>query len=310
MDKISLNKKFNNYILMAKDFYLKGNLDMSLQSFKRALNFSCSKEESLSTLYEIAGIYLQLEDYSNASDNFKQILRVDKNQEGAYYGLAISNDARGKDPKTSIALYKKAIDLDADYQEAWYYLALSYDKICKKGDAIACLKKAISLNTKDHIALNDLASIYEEMGDYKTAEKYCGMSLKLKNDYGRALYNMGVILKKQGLLDEAEKYYLRAEKHFDESLVYLNLSALYIEEDNFLKSIQALDRGIKRYPHDEKLWYNRACSKCRLGLKGAEEDLLMAFDLNPEALIWAEDDKDLVDIVGVTYDYYKNRRRN
>lgn len=294
-----MDLKFKNYLILAEDFLIDGDYDKAEDLLLKSLNFTSEKDidERISVYFELADIYLKQEAYEEAKIYFEKILAL-KEMPGAYYGLAITNDFEGGDTNYSIENYKRAIDLDHTYDRAHYYLAHSYDKLGESKLAIEEFKKVIDLDEFDFVAYNDLGSIYEVLNENELAENYVKKSLYIKEDYGRALYNMGVLCKKKGDNKQALKYYYDAIGKFENPFLFLNMSAIYIEEKDYEAAIDILNRGLIDFPKSVNLHYNKACSFHLLGRDDlAKEEIIKAIDINPDAYDWALSDDDLSEIV-------------
>ena len=294
-----MDLKFKNYLILAEDFLIDGDYDKAEDLLIKSLNFTSKKDtdERISVYFELADIYLKKEAYGDAKNYFEKILAL-KEMPGAYYGLAITNDFEGGDTNYSIENYKRAIDLDHTYDRAHYYLAHAYDKLGESKLAIEEFKKVIDLDEFDFVAYNDLGSIYEVLNENELAENYVKKSLYIKEDYGRALYNMGVLCKKKGDNKQALKYYYDAIGKFEDPFLFLNMSAIYIEEKDYEAAIDILNRGLIDFPKSVNLHYNKACSFHLLGRDDlAKEEIIKAIEINPDAYDWALRDDDLREIV-------------
>lgn len=294
-----MDLKFKNYLILAEDFLIDGDYDKAEDLLLKSLNFTSEKDldERISVYFELADIYLKKEAYEEAKNYFEKILAL-KEMPGAYYGLAITNDFEGGDTNYSIENYKRAIDLDHTYDRAHYYLAHAYDKLGESKLAIEEFKKVIDLDEFDFVAYNDLGSIYEGLNENELAENYVKKSLYIKEDYGRALYNMGVLCKKKGDNKQALKYYYDAIGKFEDPFLFLNMSAIYIEEKDYEAAIDILNRGLIDFPKSVNLHYNKACSFHLLGRDDlAKEEIIKAIEINPDAYDWALRDDDLSEIV-------------
>ena len=96
----------------------------------------------------------------------------------------------------------------------------------------------------DFISYNDIGSIYEEKNNYEMAEKYFKKSLEINPKYFRALFNMGVVKRDTGDLDKALEYYMEATKYNQNPYIYLNMSAIFIERQDYKGAIDILNKGI------------------------------------------------------------------
>ncbi|EFK38252.1 MULTISPECIES: lipopolysaccharide assembly protein LapB [Peptoniphilus] len=294
------SNKYYNYIIIANEFLYKEEYSKAKNAFIKALSNSKSDKEKIDAMYEIADINLLLKNYQDAFNNFKEILDLKNDEAGACYGLAISNDFLKGDYNFSIEYYKKAIEIDKNYDRAYFYLGLIYDKLDRKDEAIECLKKCIEIDSYDYNSYNIIGAIYESKKEYEKALKYVRKSLNIKPGFGEGLFNMGVIYKALGNNDEALNYYKKAVGEFQSPYLFLNMSALYIEREDYKKAVSILLVGLSDFPNSVNLHYNLACSYKNLGKKDlALEELKTAIKLNRDAYDWAKEDLDLKNLVEV-----------
>ncbi|EFI41303.1 tetratricopeptide repeat protein [Peptoniphilus sp. oral taxon 386 str. F0131] len=295
---LNFNEKYNNYIIIANDFVSKDDLKSALNAYNKALEFATTPDKKIDVLFEISDIYLIFEEYLSAKICFEKIIEIDSTRSGAYYGVALTNDFLNGSVEESIKYYKFAIEYDDNYDRAYYYLGHCYDKTGDKNAALRCFKKCIDIDSEDYISYNDIGCIYEEQKCYDMAKHYFECSLKINPNYFRALYNMGVVYKALGDNNVALEYYFKAKNEEKNPYIYLNISAIYIELKDFNRAIEILNEGIEYNPESVNLFYNRACSKARLGDKeGALLDLKRAVNINKEAYNWAVNDLDLTEVI-------------
>ncbi|SHH28087.1 Tfp pilus assembly protein PilF [Anaerosphaera aminiphila DSM 21120] len=292
------SKKYYNYIIIANDFLAVEEYTKAFDSFEKALKFASSGEQKIDVLFEMADIYLIFEKYSLAREIYLKILNIDSLRSGAYYGLALCNDFLKGDIKDTIKYYELAIKYDANYDRAYYYLALAYDRVGEKQKALELFSKCVELDDMDYISYNDMGAIYEELKEYEKAKFFFEKSLEINPNYFRALFNMGVIFGRMGNINKALSYYKEALEESKDSYIYLNMSAAYIEKRDYRSAVEILTEGIHYNAKSVNLYYNRACSKVNLGdRKSAIVDLKRAIDLNEDVVDWAKNDPDLCDII-------------
>lgn len=96
----------------------------------------------------------------------------------------------------------------------------------------------------------------------------------------------------------ALKYYYDAIGKFEDPFLFLNMSAIYIEEKDYDAAIKILNRGLIDFPKSVNLHYNKACSFHLLGRDDwAKEEIIKAIEINEDAYDWALKDDDLSEIV-------------
>lgn len=289
--------KYNNYMIMAENFLEEEKFQKALGALKKAYNYA-DDFDKINILFEMSDIYLIESDFKNAIDSYEKIIAMDEDQAGAYYGLATVNNMIKGDIDYSIKNFKMAIEKDKDYDRAYYYLGHSYLEIDEYDKALFLFEKCLELNEDDYVALNDISFIYGSKKDFEKFLLYAKKSLEIRPDYFRALYNLGVAYKGLGNNKEALKAYLEAKNYSKFENIYLNMSAIYIEEKNFNLALDILNEGIEFNKNSVNLHYNRACVYARLNdREKAIKDISYANEINENVFSWARNDNDLKDII-------------
>lgn len=70
-----------------------------------------------------------------------------------------------------------------------------------------------SLHPKYDLAMNNLANIYRDEGNFKAAETLLTKALEIRPDFSTAWMNLGIVYSSMGVLNESEYCYLEALKH-------------------------------------------------------------------------------------------------
>ncbi len=79
----------------------------------------------------------------------------------------------------AIQSYRKAVELDPNYFDAWHALGMAYLRAGQIQDAIAAGKRAVELNPNDMLAHTSLSMYYMKAGDKAAAEKEKGLATVL-----------------------------------------------------------------------------------------------------------------------------------
>lgn len=111
----------------------------------------------------------------------------------------------------------------------------------------------------------------------------------------KVLFNMAVILKKLGNLEEAEDYYIisiQQNPHFPYS--YFNLAILYKERGEYEKGLDVLNEAIHYNKNVAVLYYNRGCLYALMELKEkALRDLIRATEIDADLIEYMKEDEEL-----------------
>jgi len=152
-----------------------------------------SDSNSLKSLFEKAMSAFVREDYSTAMNLFEKTLEIYP-LAPAYNYLGLCHKATGTDLKDVIYFFKKAIEVDPNYVNAY----------------------------------DNLGRIYYELGYFEKAEEYCKKALEIDKDCLSAKLALGWIdLLGLSKPDEAVYYFEQAKKKVDIPYLYLGLGIAY-----------------------------------------------------------------------------------
>ena len=88
----------------------------------------------------------------------------------------------------AIESYRKAVEIDAGYFDAWHALGMAYLRAGKIQDAIEAGKRSVEINPNDMLAHTSLSMYYMKAGDKAMAEKEKGFATVLS--WGGKLDNL------------------------------------------------------------------------------------------------------------------------
>ena len=98
---------------------------------------------------------------------------------GQYFDQGLTHFAK-KESDQAIEAFRKAIELDSDYADAYMALAQAYDQKGMLDDAIATIKKAIGLNPKEPLYHTSLSVFYRKKGMIPEAEAEMAEAMALQ----------------------------------------------------------------------------------------------------------------------------------
>lgn len=117
------------------------------------------------------GLKYMDQDGKQAEIYFRKAIQLDPKFPNAYNNLGIVLSIANRTDE-AIASYKKAIELDSNYANAYNNLGWLYANSGKFPEAITTLEKAISLNPNLPRPYGNLGNIYLTMGDKVKAKSY------------------------------------------------------------------------------------------------------------------------------------------
>ncbi len=107
----------------------------------------------------------------------------------------------------------RVIEAVPDSEQAHFRLGVVYDKMQRKDDSIAAMKRVIAINDKHANALNYLGYTYADLGiNLEEAEGLVRRALELRPDDGYITDSLGWVFYKQGDYEEALTWLLKASE--------------------------------------------------------------------------------------------------
>ncbi len=155
-----------------------------------------------------------------------------------YYNLGVLNH-KLNNLDGAIDSYRKAIKIDAGYEDAFYGLGIAYQQ---KGDnlgAIDMYRKILQMNPKNVAVLNNAAILLEQVGMYDDAVDRYRQIIAVEPSYVRAYNNLGTILARRGDFETATGYFADAIER-DPTYIepHYNLGMIYEERGNIQKALE------------------------------------------------------------------------
>ncbi len=173
-DLAKSNPNEANYINLSLEYYNKGKYKECVDATKKALQFN---SQSYTAYNNMCSAYNMLGYWDEAIDAGNKALEIAPENQLAANNLKVSKDGKARQDK-SIAdaeVLAKASPGEKNYISLGniYYSAKKYVM------AIASFRKALSYNSKNAIAYNNICSAYNELGKWKEAAENCEKALKI-----------------------------------------------------------------------------------------------------------------------------------
>jgi len=231
--------KAKYYHLLADNYMDYYQSRMALMTMQKATGMF---PDSIRTLLKLTEFEIILKKYDAAMQTVKTILEKDKQNADAYILMGTVLEESG-DNKRALLAYKRSTEIDPFLIDGWIKTGGLADKMNEK-DAEKYFMAAMNVDTNSYTAIYALAMHYQNKNDLKNAIKwYKNMNLKypkvpqpyfnigilynemdsldksleflsiatsLDKIYSEAYYAKGVVLEKQGKLEEAQKQYSQA----------------------------------------------------------------------------------------------------
>lgn len=292
-----MNRKLNNYRVLAENLYLEGNLKKSVSLYKKALEKAKSVDEKVLMLFNLGVIYTELHDWNTAINYYKKILEMDPNYSHAYYQLGVLYEDLN-DLEAAKSYYQKAIGICKIDNLSLYNLANILDRQGDLDQAISLYYQILKTDPNHSYALNNLGAIYEQSEDFDLALDLLKKSIENHPNYYLSHFNMGVVYFAFGDKNKAIYHYnIAKDLNLNYEYVYLNLSALFLDDKKYNEALDVLTEGILYNSKAHDLYYNRACTYSIIGHgENALDDLEVALELHPGLIDYLILDDDFVEL--------------
>lgn len=149
---------------------------------------------------------------------------------------------------TSQTRIAKSQEKDPHYQ---YNMGLYYSNSGQLDLSIEHLKKSLSLEPQNPLALNALGFAYLKKGNLEESVKYFTECLKINPDLTEAQNYLGIAYQEQGILDKAEEFFIAAslDTHYSSrEHPFYNLARLYFTQDKMQDALFQVQQSLELKP--------------------------------------------------------------
>lgn len=130
--------------------------------------------------------------------------------------------------ESAIKSYKKAIDLNPSYAEAYYNMGIAFKNIDNYDSAINSYEKALEINPSYTAASFNLGNIYKSLDKLDSAIESYKHAINTNPKHFESHFNLGNLLFDKGDYPKAIESYLQAKKIRPESTeIFKNLSKVF-----------------------------------------------------------------------------------
>src|SRR3984885_3558227 len=156
----------------------------------------------------------------------------------------------------AMAAYKKALELDADNEDAMTGLATVYADLGDNKAAADMLRKVADKDPNPR-SLTSLASVYEQLKDYSLAAEMLRRALDQQPENSELKAALAEDLLFSNQLDDALKLYQEAVMEDPKDVkAELRISLIYRQKQDFAKAREAADKAKEMDPNDLEVQYN------------------------------------------------------
>ncbi|MDD5645279.1 MAG: tetratricopeptide repeat protein [bacterium] len=225
----------------------------SIEYFKRAvksLRAKYTKHRYYSdAYYNLGSAYMRLNNLESAASQYEEAVRINPKNFNALKGLGFVCYEKGNLNK-SAKYFRDALDINPKDVSSLLKLATIHRRLNQNDKALSYLNEALKCNPNSNKVYTSMGVTYDTLGDIDKAIECFKKSSELKEDALTYSY-LGISFMKKNNYQEAEKYFLKAEKinpALKEAL--FNLGLLYFNNSELDKAREQYRLALKEYPDD------------------------------------------------------------
>ncbi len=141
--------------------------DVALAYYNKIL---AQQPEHAVTMSRVAFLHHEVGDRARAIADFERVVSVNPKDANSWFNLGYLRQ-EAHDHAAAIVAFDHAVTLNQAHDRAWYGKALSLIALGRLADAIAPLKKNVTLQPMSPFGHMELARVYFKLGDLERCEK-------------------------------------------------------------------------------------------------------------------------------------------
>jgi len=208
--------------------------------------------------------YLRSGDYQGAEQQCRKALTLNAESADAYYYLGLAMCGR-KEYDEAIKCLSQAVRIAPDNCEMRTNLGTTFVAKGMLDEAAGHLHKALQIDPNDAIANLNLGVVMLRKGDKAGAIKYLSEAVQLKPDNHEAHYDLARVLDEQGNIDQAIEHYRQTvQLKPDHAMAQARLGISLCAKEAFKEGLPHLSRAVDLDPGNISVRYNLAVTLARL----------------------------------------------
>lgn len=255
-----------------------------------------NNKETSNALSKLAASYYENGQIEKAIETYQKAVRINPEDFDSWYYLGVAYGDTNQWNKAIEAL-QKALSINPEGYVAWSVLGYAYRNSNETAKAVEAFQQALHINPKDAIAWYNLGLSFMHTGEDKKATWAYQNAVKFNPDFDYGWYQLGLSFAHTGENAKAITSYQKAVQinpEFAYAWSKLGLSFMNIGEAE--KAIEAIQKAIIIESENADFWYYLGLVNGNIGQTAkAIEVLKKAVNINPKhANAWA--------VLGYVYD--------
>jgi tetratricopeptide (TPR) repeat protein len=257
-------------------------VEPAIRTLKSAMSL-CAGKLRLQAAYGLGISYRRVKSWKQALKVFEELINLHPSHIRARLQMASILRDEFSEYLRAEMLYQEVLRLDPNNAAAYLGLGVLRKKQGKGDEAIDLLQKATELNPTFRKASSELTIAYLDADKNQEGLSAALKLVQLHPDFGPGYYSLGKAYSREGQLDLAIKYYLKALDLLTERRheVLNSLALAYRSQKNFTKAREVLRKAHSIAPNYVKVPYNLGLVYLDEGrLNAALDSFILATEIN------------------------------
>lgn len=173
-----------------------------------------------------------------------------------HYNIAKLNADNGN-IEYAVAKYRKAIELNPEYDQAMNNLGNIMKDLNQLDEAERLLERAVAIREEFAAAWMNLGIVKASLKKHQEAEKCYFTAIRHRRNYPDCFYNLGNLYLDVKQYEQAIRAWVNATNlkptHVN---AWVNMAAIYDNLEKYEESIQAAKTGLRYLPHEAQLYFS------------------------------------------------------
>lgn len=225
------------------------NSDVALSGLEKIWRVQVAKTPSDAEAHSNLGvIYQQKGNYEDALIEYQKAEKLNPKNLNTKLNMGTLYQAQKKYDE-AITLYDKVLFTDAGNVQARKYKAQCLKALGKNEEAMIEFKRVLAFSPNEKDINNEILSMATSASNPQEFMNILNETMNTPEEKANALYNFAYDLHKNKKYEEAKTYYNEALK-LNQSIpdAYLNLSDVYLQQNDEKSAIDILTKGLALYP--------------------------------------------------------------
>ncbi len=245
---VQLSSKPEYYVILGKALHCQGHLNEAKSALKSAIILQPSDDRALNA---IARVYNDLDDYTRAEQTFKQAVELQQKTFN-YWNDLIDFYWDRHFYETALSVAQESVRNNPGEIDFLFKLALVLQALNLLDEAVIVYKKIIHLKHDDYGAYANLGGILFQLNQIDEAKHYLEKAFDKQNDNSECQVNLSLVYMAEGSLLKSLKLLKKVYDKFPADLkIGLNLGTLFFE----LGMIDEAEKLYIRLFHDDDLHF-------------------------------------------------------